>query len=85
MVGFPPRSMLPQYLTLSRASVLRHGLMGTQWCGNAAVASKGEAGEGFSEVMLGFAVPGRSSWDFCWAGEGGYCLVLPSCGKGWGG
>lgn len=50
MVGFPPRSTLLQYLTLSWASALCHGSMGTPRCGDAAVDSNGEAGEGF----LGF-------------------------------
>ena len=73
MVGFPPRSVLLQCLTLSRASVLRRGLMSTQWCGNAALASNGEAGEGFSKAVPGFAVPGRSSWGFCCVGGTACC------------
>jgi len=75
MLGFPPRSMLLQDLMLSQAPVLCHGLMGTQWCGR---GQHGEAGEGFSEVGLGFSVPGRSSWGL---GHVGYCLVLLSCGR----
>lgn len=43
----------------------------------------GEAGEGFSGAMMGFAAPGRASWGFCWMR--GYRLVLPSWGRGWGG
>lgn len=83
MVGFPPRSVLLRCLMLSWASVLRHGLMSTQWCGNAALASNGEAGEGFSKAVPGFAVPGQELLGFLL--RGGYCLLLPSCGKGWGG
>lgn len=73
MVGFPPRSMLLQYLTLSPASGLCRGSTGTQWSGNAAVASNGEAGEGFSKAGLGFAAPGRTSWGFCCMRGTGWC------------
>lgn len=41
MVGFPPGSVLLQYLTLSWPPVLQLGLVGTWWCGNPAGSSEG--------------------------------------------